>query len=101
MRTVFNILGPLLNPASCAYFLIGVYSEELVPLMGEALHNLGVEMAMVITPPLTLTLTLPLPLTRTLTLPLTLTLTLTRSCTAAASMSSPPSPSPPSRRCLT
>ena len=90
MRTVFNILGPLLNPASCAYFLIGVYSEELVPLMGEALHNLGVEMAMVITPPLTLTLTLPL----------TLTLTLTRSCTAAVSMSSPPSPSPPSRRCL-
>ena len=48
MRTVFNILGPLLNPASCAYFLIGVYSEELVPLMGEALHNLGVEMAMVV-----------------------------------------------------
>jgi len=48
VRTVFNILGPLLNPASCAYFLIGVYSEELVPLMGEALHNLGVEMAMVV-----------------------------------------------------
>ena len=48
VRTVFNILGPLLNPASCAYFLIGVYSEALVPLMGEALHNLGVEMAMVV-----------------------------------------------------
>ena len=51
VRTVFNILGPLLNPVSCAYFLIGVYSEELVPLMlpfmGEALHNLGVETAMV------------------------------------------------------
>ena len=29
VRTVFNILGPLLNPASCAYFLIGVYSEVL------------------------------------------------------------------------
>ena len=30
VRTVFNILGPLLNPTSCAYFLIGVYSEQLV-----------------------------------------------------------------------
>ena len=35
VRTVFNILGPLLNPTSCAYFIIGVYSEQLVPLMGE------------------------------------------------------------------
>jgi len=48
VRTVFNILGPLLNPASCVYFLIGVYSEALVPLMGQALHSLGVEMAMVV-----------------------------------------------------
>ena len=48
VRTVFNILGPLLNPASCPYLLIGVYNEALVPLMGEALHSLGVEMAMVV-----------------------------------------------------
>lgn len=48
VRTVFNIMGPLLNPASCAYIVIGVYSEELVPLMAEALHSLGVETAMVV-----------------------------------------------------
>ena len=42
VRTVFNILGPLLNPAACPYLLIGVYNEALVPLMGEALHSLGV-----------------------------------------------------------
>jgi anthranilate phosphoribosyltransferase len=48
VRTVFNILGPLLNPARCPHFLIGVYSEHLVPLMAEAMHSLGVEMGMVV-----------------------------------------------------
>jgi len=48
VRTVFNILGPLLNPAECTRMLIGVYSEAMVPLMAEALHALGAEHAMVI-----------------------------------------------------
>ena len=48
VRTVFNILGPLLNPSKCARMLIGVYSEPLVPLMAEALHQLGAEFALVV-----------------------------------------------------
>mmetsp|Transcript_22441 Transcript_22441/g.37118 ORF Transcript_22441/g.37118 Transcript_22441/m.37118 type:complete len:350 (-) Transcript_22441:47-1096(-) len=48
VRTVFNILGPLLNPARCARMLIGVYSPSLVELMGNALHALGAEFAMVV-----------------------------------------------------
>uniref|UniRef100_A0A7S2FP51 anthranilate phosphoribosyltransferase n=1 Tax=Haptolina brevifila TaxID=156173 RepID=A0A7S2FP51_9EUKA len=48
VRTVFNILGPLLNPAACARGLIGVYSEPMVSLMAHALHQLGAEMVMVV-----------------------------------------------------
>lgn len=48
VRTVFNILGPLLNPASCGRALIGVYSEAMVPLMADALHQLGAECVMVV-----------------------------------------------------
>ena len=43
-----NILGPLLNPAAAARMVIGVYAEEIVPLMAQALHALGAEMVMVI-----------------------------------------------------
>jgi len=48
VRTVFNILGPLLNPAGCTRMLIGVYSEPMVGLMAHTLHELGVELAMVV-----------------------------------------------------
>jgi len=48
VRTVFNILGPLLNPAGLDRGLIGVYSEEMVPLMANALHELGAELVMVV-----------------------------------------------------
>lgn len=48
VRTVFNILGPLLNPAGAARLLIGVYAPELVPLMAHALFELKVERAMVV-----------------------------------------------------
>lgn len=48
VRTVFNILGPLLNPAGCTRMLIGVYSEPMVDLMARTLHELGVELAMVV-----------------------------------------------------
>mmetsp|Transcript_2571 Transcript_2571/g.7442 ORF Transcript_2571/g.7442 Transcript_2571/m.7442 type:complete len:274 (-) Transcript_2571:497-1318(-) len=48
VRTVFNILGPLINPAQCKRGVIGVYAPELVPLMADALHQLGSELIMVI-----------------------------------------------------
>jgi anthranilate phosphoribosyltransferase len=40
-RTVFNILGPLLNPARPDFQLIGVFDEALVPVMAEILTRLG------------------------------------------------------------
>jgi anthranilate phosphoribosyltransferase len=48
VRTVFNILGPMLNPAACGRGLIGVYSEPMVVLMAEALHQLGAEHVIVV-----------------------------------------------------
>lgn len=42
-RTVFNILGPLTNPANATRQLLGVYSNELVEKLAEVLMNLGVE----------------------------------------------------------
>lgn len=41
VRTMFNVLGPLTNPAGAPNQLLGVYSAELVPLMAEALRRLG------------------------------------------------------------
>ncbi|MDR0435815.1 MAG: anthranilate phosphoribosyltransferase [Propionibacteriaceae bacterium] len=48
IRTIFNILGPLVNPAGATMELLGVYSEELVEPLGKVLHNLGVKRAMVV-----------------------------------------------------
>lgn len=39
--SVFNLLGPLLNPARPSYQLVGVYSEKLLPCYGEVLARLG------------------------------------------------------------
>ena len=47
-RTVFNILGPLTNPACPEYFLLGVYDEYLVDVIAQVLANLGVEHALVV-----------------------------------------------------
>ena len=47
-RTVFNILGPLTNPAKPEYFLLGVYDEYLVDIIAKVLANLGVEHALVV-----------------------------------------------------
>ncbi|UXZ52987.1 anthranilate phosphoribosyltransferase [Halomonas sp. 7T] len=41
VRTLFNILGPLTNPAGAPNQVLGVYSAELVPLMAEVLRKLG------------------------------------------------------------
>lgn len=46
--TVFNILGPLLNPARAQARLIGVYDRRLVPIVADALRELGIPRAMVV-----------------------------------------------------
>ena len=48
VRTVFNILGPLTNPAGAKRQLIGVFSAELTPLIGDVLAQLGTERALVV-----------------------------------------------------
>lgn len=47
-RTVFNILGPLANPADASAQVIGVPQRELMPTIAEALKILGVKRAMVV-----------------------------------------------------
>jgi len=48
MRTVFNILGPLTNPAGAGAQVLGVYDPDLVPVIAEALARLNVERALVV-----------------------------------------------------
>ncbi|WP_447528273.1 anthranilate phosphoribosyltransferase [Vreelandella sp. TE19] len=48
VRTLFNILGPLTNPASAPNQVLGVYAPELVALMAEALRKLGSRHALVV-----------------------------------------------------
>ncbi len=48
IRTIFNILGPLVNPAGADMELLGVYSEELVEPLAKVLSNLGVKRALVV-----------------------------------------------------
>lgn len=48
VRTIFNILGPLANPAGATMQLMGVYEEDLVEPMAHVLSNLGVKKAMVV-----------------------------------------------------
>lgn len=48
VRTVFNILGPLANPALSDYILLGVYDENLLEVMAKVLMNLGVKGAMIV-----------------------------------------------------
>ena len=47
-RTVFNVLGPLINPARPANQLLGVYKPELVELMGNTLQQLGMKSGLVV-----------------------------------------------------
>jgi anthranilate phosphoribosyltransferase len=48
IRTIFNILGPLVNPAGANMELLGVYDEDLVEPMAKVLSNLGVKSGMVV-----------------------------------------------------
>ncbi|USD36497.1 anthranilate phosphoribosyltransferase [Ferrimonas sp. SCSIO 43195] len=47
-RTLFNVLGPLINPARPNQMLLGVYSPELVQPIAETIAALGVERALVV-----------------------------------------------------
>ncbi len=47
-RTVFNLLGPLTNPAGASAQVIGVYAEDLVEKLADALRELGLQHAMVV-----------------------------------------------------
>ncbi len=47
-RTVFNLLGPLTNPARPSYFVLGVFSPQRLVAMAQALKSLGVERALVV-----------------------------------------------------
>ena len=48
ISTIFNILGPLTNPAGANMQLLGVYEEALVEPLARVLYNLGVKNAMVV-----------------------------------------------------
>ena len=47
-RTIFNLIGPLSNPAPLTGQLMGVYDGALIEIAGEVLLNLGIERAMVV-----------------------------------------------------
>ena len=48
IRTVFNVLGPLTNPANANYQLMGVYDEALTEKLANVLKNLGLKGALVV-----------------------------------------------------
>src|SRR6056297_2145028 len=48
MRTVFNVLGPLTNPAGADAQVVGVYDPDLVPVLARSLAKMEVERALVV-----------------------------------------------------
>ncbi|EJL40912.1 anthranilate phosphoribosyltransferase [Brevibacillus agri] len=48
VRTVFNLLGPLTNPANASHQLMGVYDAKLLPTVAAVLRELHVERALVV-----------------------------------------------------
>ncbi len=47
-RTIFNVLGPLINPALPTHQILGVYERSLLPVVGRALAHLGLKHAMAV-----------------------------------------------------
>ena len=48
MRTIFNVLGPLTNPAGADAQVVGVYDPDLVPVLADALSRMAVDRALVV-----------------------------------------------------
>ena len=48
VKTIFNILGPLTNPARATHQIMGVYSRDLLEPMAQVLRNLGLKRALVV-----------------------------------------------------
>jgi len=48
VETIFNILGPLTNPANATHQILGVYSRDLIEPMANVLSNLGLKRALVV-----------------------------------------------------
>ncbi len=48
IRTVFNVLGPLTNPANASYLVVGTYAPVLTEVMAEVLGEMGARRAMVV-----------------------------------------------------
>jgi anthranilate phosphoribosyltransferase len=48
IRTIFNILGPLANPARATHQLVGTYDDALRPVMAETLRSLGTRRAWIV-----------------------------------------------------
>ncbi|MDQ6972859.1 MAG: anthranilate phosphoribosyltransferase [Mariprofundaceae bacterium] len=48
MRSIFNLLGPLTNPAGAEYQVLGVYARDKLELVADALLQLGVQRALIV-----------------------------------------------------
>ncbi|WP_408957840.1 anthranilate phosphoribosyltransferase [Natrinema sp. 74] len=48
MRTIFNVLGPLTNPAGADAQVVGVYDPALVPVLADAMSRMDIERALVV-----------------------------------------------------
>jgi anthranilate phosphoribosyltransferase len=48
MRTIFNVLGPLTNPAAAEAQVVGVYDSDLVPVLAQSLAQMDIERALVV-----------------------------------------------------
>ena len=48
MRSIFNLLGPLTNPAGAEYQVLGVFARDKLDLVAGALHELGVHRALIV-----------------------------------------------------
>lgn len=48
IRTIFNLLGPMTNPAAATHQLIGIYDERLTEMVAQVLKNLGMVRALVV-----------------------------------------------------